>query len=100
MKPEPIPCRSCSMNMSGDEIVVLISTTAFPSWLATLITADSSVSGFVIGASGATTALPDGVSLIRCGASDMVEAQPARAPPHGHLTTIATMPTQRLGDTG
>src|SRR5712692_6342232 len=88
------------MNMSGDEIVVLISTTAFPSWLATLITADSSVSVFVIGARGATTALPDGVTLIRRGASRMVAAEPARAPTSALVTTIPRMPIRRRGCTG
>src|SRR5260370_26902668 len=88
------------MNMSGEETVVLISSTAFPSWLATLITADSSVSVFVIGASGATTALPDGVTLIRCGASDMVAAEPARAPTKALVTTIPRMPIRRRGGIG
>src|SRR5919201_6442029 len=80
MNPDPIPCRSCWRKMSGDSDVVLISTTDFPSWAATLMMADSSVSVFVIGASGATTVLPDGVTLSRWGASRMVAAVPATAP--------------------
>src|SRR5207302_1016828 len=71
MKPEPMPCRSCCRIISGEEIVVLISTTAFPSWSATLITADSSVRLFVIGAS---TVLPDGVTLMKRGATRIVAA--------------------------
>src|SRR6267378_7806424 len=84
---------------SGDEIVVLISTTAFPSWSATLITADSSVRLFGIGASGATT-LPDGVTLIKRGASRMVAAEPASAPTTALITTMPRMPIRRRGATG
>src|SRR2546423_5206481 len=80
--------------MSGDEIVVLISTTALPSWSATLITADSSVTLLVMGASGPMPPPPTvvGVTLIKRGATRMVAAVPARAPPPALDTTNPPMP--------
>src|SRR2546429_7584466 len=71
--------------MSGDEIVVLISTTALPSWSATLITADSSVTLLGMGASGPMPPPPTvvGGTLIKRGATGMVAAVPAQAPAHG-----------------
>src|ERR1700736_2004936 len=87
------------MNVSGEEMVVLISTTALPSWSATLITADSSVRLLLIGARGATT-FPVGVTLIQRGASRMVAAEPASAPTSAARTTMAMTPSRRRGLTG
>src|SRR2546425_2421414 len=87
--------------MSGDEIVVLISTTALPSWSATLITADSSVTLLVMGASGPMPpATPVGATLIRRGATRIVAAVPARAPTSALITTIPRMPMRRRGVAG
>src|SRR2546423_12875188 len=88
--------------MSGDEIVVLISTTALPSWWATLITADSSVTLLVTGASGPMPPPPTlvGVTLIKRGATRMVAAVPARAPTSALITTIPSMPIRRRGVAG
>src|SRR5205823_4449794 len=102
MKPEPIPCCSVWRIMSGDEIVVLISTTAFPSWSATLITADSSVTLLVMGASGPMPPPPTpvGVTLIKRGATRIVAAVPARAPTSALITTIQRIPIRRRGVAG
>src|SRR2546430_17480972 len=83
--------------MSGDEIVVLISTTALPSWSATLITADSSVTLLVMGASGPMPPPPTvvGVTLIKRGATSMVAAVPGTAPPRAPVTTIPHIPLPR-----
>ena len=97
MKPDPMPCCSCCRKVSADVMVVLISTTAFPSWLATLITADSSVSVLLIGASGATRLLPVGVTFIRRGATTMVAIEPASAPTMALRTTMPRMPRRRRG---
>src|SRR2546423_6174283 len=88
--------------MSGDEIVVLISTTALPSWSATLITADSSVTLLVTGASGPMPPPPTlvGVTLIKRGATRMVAAVPARAPTRALVTTIPSMAIPRRGGAG
>src|SRR2546423_12461304 len=85
--------------MSGDEIVVLISTTALPSWSATLITADSSVTLLVMGASGPMPPPPTvvGVTLIKRGATRMVAAVPARAAPRAPVTTIPRVPLPPRG---
>src|ERR1700737_4291363 len=89
------------MNISGDEIVVLISTTALPSWSATLITADSSVRLLVIGASPRPLpAIPDGAALIKRGATRMVAGDPANAPTSALITTIPRMPIRRRGGAG
>src|SRR5438270_402707 len=88
--------------MSGDEIVVLIPTTALPSWSATLITADSSVTLLVTGASGPMPPPPTvvGVTLIKRGATRIVAAVPARAPTSALITTIPSMPIRRRGVAG
>src|SRR2546430_7168637 len=88
--------------MSGDEIVVLISTPALPSWSATLITADSSVTLLVMGASGPMPPPPTvvGVTLIKRGATRMVAAVPARAPTRPLITTIPRKPIPRRGVAG
>src|ERR1700687_4611134 len=86
--------------ISGELIVVLISTTAFPDWAATLITADSSVRLCVRGASGATTAVPEGVSLMNRGASRMVAAEPTRPPTIALISTVPRMPIRRRGCAG
>src|SRR6266567_2865428 len=97
MNPDPIPCCSDWRIMSGDEIVVLISTTDLPSWSATLITADSSVTLLVIGASGPMPlTTPVGATLIKRGATRIVAAVPARA----LITTIPRMPIRRRGVAG
>src|SRR6266446_10932071 len=84
--------------MSGDEIVVLISTTALPSWSATLITADSSVTLLVMGASGPMPpATPVGATLIKRGATRIVAAVPARAPTSALITTMPRIPIRRRG---
>src|SRR2546428_3217890 len=101
MNPDPIPCCSDWRIMSGDEIVVLISTTDLPSWSATLITADSSVTLLVTGASGPMPlTTPVGATLIKRGATRMVAAVPARAPTSALITTIPRMPIRRRGVTG
>src|SRR5438132_1579667 len=99
MNPEPIPCCSCWTNRSGEEMVVLISTTALPSWSATLITADSSVRLLLIGARGATTVFPVGVTLIQCGANRIVAAAPTSPPTTALITTMASVPIRRRGFT-
>src|SRR3979411_605746 len=86
--------------ISGEVIVVLISTTAFPAWAATVMTADSSVRLLVIGASGATTAVPEGVTLISRVASRIVPAQPTRPPSIAAARTMAMMPPRRRGCAG
>src|SRR5437899_11478986 len=87
--------------MSGDEMVVLISTTALPSWSATLMTADSSVTLLVMGASGPmpppTTV---GATLIKRGATRIVAAVPASAPTSALITMIPRMPMRRRGVAG
>src|SRR5947209_15869883 len=102
MKPEPMPCCSCCTNWSGDDTVVLISTTALPAWLATLITADSSVRLLLIGPSGATTVLPEGVTLMKRGASSTVTAAPTSAPTSAlrMTTAIGLIPRRGLGWAG
>src|SRR4029077_18318039 len=91
---------SCWRNMSGEVIVVLISTTAFPACAATLITADSSVRLLVMGASGTTTAVPEGVTLISCGANRMVAAEPTRPPMMAVARATAMKPVRRRGRAG
>src|ERR1700682_6076718 len=86
--------------ISGELIVVFISTTAFPDGAATLITAYSSVRLFVMGASGATTAVPEGVSLMNRGASMMVAAEPTRPPTIALISTVPRIPTRRRGCAG
>src|SRR5207245_7361319 len=102
MNPDPIPCCSDWRIMSGDEIVVLISTTALPSWSATLITADSSVTLLVMGASGPMPppTTPVGATLIKRGATRTVAAVPARAPTSALITTIQRIPIIRRGGAG
>src|SRR5437588_3113625 len=88
--------------MSGFEMVVLISTTALPSWSATLITADSSVTLLVMGASGPMPPLttPLGATLIKRGATRIVAAVPASAPTSALITTIPRIPIRRRGAAG
>src|SRR5256884_8839951 len=85
--------------MSGDEIVVLISTTALPSWSATLITADSSVTLLVMGASGPMPPPPTpvGVTLIKRGATRIVAAVPGRGPAHALVPAVARVAIPRRG---
>src|SRR5437762_14227199 len=97
MKPDPMPCCSCCRKVSADVMVVLISTTALPARLAALITADSSVSVLLIGASGATSALPVEVTLISRGATTMVATDPASAPTTALMATMPRMPWRRRG---
>src|SRR5438270_4783259 len=78
-------------------MVVLISTTAFPSWAATLITADSSVRVLLIGASGATTVLPVGVTLIKRGARKIVAPAPTSPPISALISTTGRIPIRRRG---
>src|SRR3989442_12926303 len=88
--------------MSGFEIVVLISTTALPSWSATLITADSSVTLLVMGANGPMPppTTPLGATLIKREATRIVAAVPASAPTSALITTMPRIPIRRRGMAG
>src|SRR2546422_6720889 len=78
-------------------MVFLTWPTVFPAWGATLITADSSVSVLLIGASGATRVLPAGVTLIRREATTMVAIDPTRAPTTALMTMMPRMRNRRRG---